>query len=74
MTVTAFPLYKLNDIPEALRQLANKIEHGELNAVRCVVAIEPSEGAPTYAAFGCEPFTNAHAAGLLVCVASKVFE
>lgn len=73
MTVTAFPLYKLNDIPEALRQLANKIEHGDVSAVRCVVCIEPEEGQPTYSAFGAEPFTNAHASGLCFYIANEVF-
>lgn len=72
MKVTAFPKYNLSDIPEALRQLANRIEHGEINAVRAVVCIEPEEGAPTYAAFGAEPFTNAHASGLCFFVAGEV--
>jgi hypothetical protein len=63
--VVAFPLYKLNDIPEALRAMANRIECGEINAERIVVAIESNEGECSYAAFGAEPFTKAYAVGIL---------
>lgn len=63
-TVTAFPRYKLNDVPEALRALANRIELGEISAVRIVVAMEPENERCTYAAFGAEPFTRSHAIGL----------
>jgi hypothetical protein len=73
MSVTVFPHYQLNDIPEALRLLANKIEHGDVSAVRCVVCIEPDHGMPTYSAFGAEPFTMAHASGLCFYIANEVF-
>lgn len=74
MSVTAFPRYKLTDIPDALRQLANRIEHGEIDAVRVVVAIERETGPFDYKAFGQEPFTNAHAVGLCFAAASKILE
>lgn len=70
--VTPFPLYKLHDIPEALRQVANKVEHGELSAVRCVLAIENADGGVDYKAFGEEPFTRAHAAGLCFAAAQEI--
>lgn len=65
MSVSALPLYKLHDIPESLRQLANRIEHGEIEAVNCVVCIVQENGEPTYTAFGSDPFTRMTAMGLL---------
>jgi hypothetical protein len=62
--VEAFPLYQMNDIPNALRQLANKIEAGDRSAIRCVVVIETEDFETDYKAFGAEPFTPQHAAGL----------
>ena len=70
--ITAFPLYHITNIPESLRQLANRIEHGEIDVKRCVVCIEPSEGDITYTAFGCEPFTKAHAIGLCFAIAASI--
>lgn len=72
MSVVAFPLYKITDIPESLRQLANRIECGEITAERVVVAIEPGNAPCTYVAFGSEPFTRGHAAGLLSAAAHKL--
>ena len=72
VSITAFPKYNLYDVPEALRQLANRIEHGEISAVRVVVCIEPENGSPTYSAFGSEPFTNGHAAGLSFFIAGEI--
>lgn len=74
MTVTAFPLYNLNHIPDALRQLANRIEHGEIDAVRCVVVMESSVGQVACPAFGREPFTLAHASGLCFAAAGNILE
>ena len=57
--VKALPVFKLNDIPEALRQLANRIDSGEFKAPeRIVIAIEYDTGKLTYKAFGAEPFSN----------------
>jgi len=64
MTVSAFKRYKLHNIPEALRQVANQIEHGDIDAVRCCLVVETKEGPVQYRAFGEEPFTRAHAIGL----------
>jgi len=70
--VSAFPLYKLHDIPDALRQVANKLEHGELSATRCVLVMETAEGTIDYACFGEEPYTRAHAVGLCIAAAQTV--
>lgn len=72
MSVSAFPLYKLHDIPEALRAVANKIEHGDIDAVRCVLVIEEAAGGVDYKAFGEEPFTRAHAIGLCFSIAKEI--
>lgn len=73
MTVAAFPRYQIHDIPEALRQLANKIEHGDILAERCVVILEDGQSID-YKAFGAEPFTNAHAVGLCVAAMKEILE
>lgn len=70
--VSVFPLYKLHDVPEALRQVANKLEHGELSSVRCVLVMEREDGSIDYACFGEEPFTRAHAVGLCFAAAQEV--
>ena len=72
MNVTAFPLYKLTDIPEALRAVANALEHGGLDAVRCVLVLEADDGSVDYKAFGDEPFTRAHAIGLCFSIAKEI--
>jgi hypothetical protein len=74
MPVTPLPIYNLHSIPEGLRQLAHRIESGEISAERCLVVLEPdgvgagevleSEGVSVQG-FGAEPFTRAHAIGLL---------
>jgi len=71
LKVTAFPLYKLKDIPEALRTVANKIEYDGLSATRCVLIIE-GEDALSYRAFGQEPFSVAHAVGLCTIMARRI--
>jgi hypothetical protein len=63
MPVTPLPIYNLHSIPEGLRQLAHRIESGEISAERCLVVLE-SEGVSVQG-FGAEPFTRAHAIGLL---------
>jgi len=73
MTVSSLPLYKLNDIPDALRQVANQLEHGELSGIRCVLILETEEGNVDYKAFGEEPFTRAHAIGLCQCSAFEIY-
>lgn len=70
--ITAFPLYQLCNVPEALRALANKIQHGDVQAVRCVVVLEDEDGAVDYKAFGLEPFTRGHAIGLCFCAAKEI--
>lgn len=72
MSVTAFPLYKLNDIPEALRLVARKIETGEIDVARCVLLLESSGGSVDYKCFGAEPFTRAHAIGLCFSIAKEI--
>ena len=71
--VSRFPLYNLTNIPESLRKLANDIESGDVQAVRVVVVIEPDAGL-TYRAFGSEPFTQAHAAGICLGIANKLID
>ena len=71
MSVVAFPRYNLTNTVAALRQLANRIEGGEIDCVRCVVVMEAADGQPNYTAFG-EDFTRAHAVGLLWCVAGAI--
>ena len=65
MSVVALPIYKLNNIPEALRAMANRIDCGEIEAERVVVAIESKEGVCSYSAFGAEPFSKAYAVGIM---------
>jgi hypothetical protein len=72
--VQAFPRYKEKDIPEALRALANQIEHGQVDAVRIVVAMEPEKGYVDYVAFGCESFSYAHAVGICVAAQSQILK
>lgn len=71
--ILSYPKYNMHNIPEALRKLANEIESGEVDAVRCVVVLEPedSEGA-NYRAFGAEPFTRGHAIGLCFCAMQTI--
>ncbi len=72
-SVKVFPRYKLKDIPASLRLLADLLESGEdPQAVRCVVILEHRESPHeiSYRAFGEDPFTRAHAAGL--CVAASL--
>lgn len=71
--VVEYPKYNLHNIPEALRRLANQIESSEVDAVRCVVALEPScSDGVIYKAFGAKPFTRAHAAGMAFCAANTI--
>ncbi len=71
--VKAFPLYKLIDIPEALRAVANQIEHGKLPAERCLLILElEGEMGVEYRAFGKEPYSRAHAIGLAFAIAKEI--
>ena len=73
--VTQFPRYKLSDVAASLRLFADKLDSGEEPAVvRCVVALERADGTGGYKAFGSEPFTRAHAAGLLLETQLAVLE
>lgn len=72
MTISAFTRYNMTDIPEALRLLANHIEHDGLESSRVVVVIESPEGMVKYRAFGAEPFTQAHALGMCYSVANML--
>ena len=75
MSVSAFSLYKLHDIPESLRQLANKIEHdGNPSSVRCLVILECDDGTIDYKAFGEEPYTKAHAMGLCHAAIQEIYD
>lgn len=72
-SVLKFPLYNLTNIPEALRKLADDIDRGETEAIRVVVILEPDKGID-YRAFGPEPFTVAHAAGLCFSAANRILQ
>jgi hypothetical protein len=71
MSVTAIPVYQVSDVVAAVRQVANRIESGELSAERCVVILETAEGGVDYKAFG-KDFTRAHAVGLCFCAAQEI--
>ena len=65
--ITQFPRYKLSDVAASLRHFADKLDSGEEQRVaRCVVVLERADGTGGYRAFGPEPFTVSHAAGLLL--------
>jgi len=75
VSVSQFPRYKLTAVAASLRLLADKLESGdEEHAVRCVVVLEREEGPVAYKAFGVEPFTRAHAAGLLFATQLAVLD
>ena len=62
--VAAFSRFQINNVVASLRQLANRIEAGELPAEHVVVVrVAPAE--VNYHAFGPEPFTRWQAAGAL---------
>jgi len=69
--ISAIPVYNLQSVSDSLRQLANRIDDGQVDAVRCVVALESKEGEASYTAFG-EDFTGAHAAGLCFAVMKQI--
>lgn len=71
--ISAIPRYNLQSVSDSLRQLANRIDSGEVDAVRCVVSMEDSDGNTDYCAFGSD-FTRAHAAGILVSVQQDIFK
>jgi len=71
MSISAFTRYKLTDIPEALRLLAQQIECEEIRTERILIAIELDEGID-YRAFGHEPYTRGHASGLAMGAAMKI--
>ncbi|NKF21592.1 hypothetical protein [Solimonas marina] len=70
--VSPFRRYKVHDIPEALRVVANEIEYGDAPPPRCVLVIELPDGNVDYRAFGDEPFTRAHAIGLCFSAAKEI--
>ncbi len=65
MAVQAFPRYKLHNIPEALRAVANEVELGETQAKHCVLIIETEDGRITTRAFGPDPFLTSQAVGII---------
>lgn len=71
-TVALFPRFNLDNIPEALRMLALRIEADPALAVRMVAVIENEAGDATYHAFGAGPFPRAHAIGLCFGVAQMI--
>lgn len=66
--IRALPLYQLANVPASLRQLANRIEHGDHvsgNVTRCLVLTETDEGVITYHAFGDkDSFSRTEAVGI----------
>lgn len=67
--VRAFTHYQINNVPNALRMLAAKIEAGDESAQRAVVVLESEQlhddsTNVTYKAFGAD-LTPHHAAGML---------
>jgi hypothetical protein len=72
VSVALSPRYKMTDIAASLRQVANQIEHGELEAEHCILILETADGAAEYRAFGSEPFTRAHAIGLCFAIAKEI--
>lgn len=64
MPIIKFPRFKLTDLPNSLRKLADDIESGNRDAIRAVVCMETSEGGTDYAAFG-EDFSYYRGIGIL---------
>jgi len=62
--ITAFPAYNINNIPEALRKLANEIDQNPTMAQYLVVVYQSEDGICRYLAFG-KHFTRAHSVGML---------
>lgn len=64
MPIVPFSHYNLASVPAALRLLATQIELGTVPVERCILVIEDLDGGVGHKAFGPEPFSRAHAAGL----------
>ncbi len=62
--VLPFSRYQLENIPNALRLMAEKVEAGSLEAKHLLVVFQRQDGTTDYCAFG-EDFNKAHAIGLL---------
>jgi len=69
--ISAIPVYNLQSVSDSLRQLANRIDDGQVDAARCVVALESKDGEVSFNAFG-QDFTLAHAAGLCFAVMKQI--
>lgn len=69
--VSAIPIYNLQSVSDSLRQLANRIDDGQIDVNRCVVVMESNAGVVTNSAFG-EDFTAAHAAGLCFAAMQQI--
>lgn len=63
--ITAFPLFNLFNIPEALRKVANDIEKNPDNCNRIVLCGRDSNGEPWHKAFGDRAFTKLDALGII---------
>lgn len=74
MSVVAFPLFNLSNIPESFRKLANDIERDQNLADRVVVVMSSPDGSVDYKAFGADPFTKQTAAGMCFVAAHEILE
>lgn len=72
MSVVAFPLFNLSNVPEALRKLASDIERNPDIADRVIVVLGEPDGGVDYKAFGADPFTKAMAAGICYVAAHEI--
>lgn len=64
--VSAMPRYHIENVPQSLRQLANRIEHGEIIGSRMVVCIHVEEDdSVDYIAIGPDPFNRTMASGIV---------
>lgn len=52
MKVHALPILNLSNVPEALRQIANRMEAGDFTVENCVVCWVQENGEPSYSALG----------------------
>lgn len=68
MNVSALPILNLSNVPEALRQIANRMEMGDLTVKNCVICWTQEDGEPDYSALGPDPFPVMNAIGLIESV------
>ena len=72
--VTAFPIFNLFNIPEALRKVANDIEKNPDNCNRIVLCGRNEAGELWYKAFGDKDFRKLDALGMLTAAQFNIMD